>query len=201
MKRNSLLFVAVLALASWAFAQQPSSPAPPPAGSPPPPAGTTAAPSSAPASQPPDSPAPPASPDAGQTPSSGQSGGTSGQSQDSSTSSQSGSTATQDQNASASDNNSGRPLTSDEARKQIEHKLQSEPGLSSRDIHVDVTDHTLVLNGSVPTTNQSLLAQRIAQSYAGSRRVSNKLNIQTSSPANGSPSSGQPQQATPPQGE
>jgi BON domain len=198
MKRNALLFAAVLALASWALAQQPTSPAPP-AGSPPPSPGATASPSGVPAMQPPDSPAPPPSPDAGRTPSNSgerapnsQSQG-SGQAQDSS--------AAQDRADAAGEaqNNPGRPLTSDEARRQIERKLQTEPGLSSRDIHVDVTDNAVVLNGSVPTTNQSLLAQRIAQSFAGSRRISNNLKIQTGSPGTAGSSSGQPQQAAPPE--
>ena len=198
MKRNVLLFAAVLALASWALAQQPTSPATPPAGSPPPPPGATASPGSVPAMQPPDSPAPPPSPDAGRNPAdrapdSQSQGAASGQAPASS--------AAQDRADAAgqAQSNPGRPLTSDEARRQIERKLQTEPGLSSRDIHVDVTDNAVVLNGSVPTTNQSLLSQRIAQSFAGSRRISNNLKIQTGSPGATGSSSGQPQQAAPPE--
>jgi hypothetical protein len=186
MTRKTFLFAAVLALASWAVAQQPSSPVPPPAGSPPPPPAAGAAPSTAPATQPPDAPAPPPSPNAGQSTSADQNAA---QPQSSS------------EAAEQSQNQSGRPLTSDEARTQIDKKLHSEPGLTSRNIHVDVTDNAVVLNGSVPTTNQSLLAQRIAQSFAGSRRVTNHLTIETNSPGatGASPSSGKPEQATPPE--
>jgi hypothetical protein len=196
MKRNALLFAAVLALASWALAQQPTSPTTPPAGSPPPPPGATASPGSVPAMQPPDSPAPPPGPDAGRNPADR---APDSQSQGAAQAHESSAAQDRADAAGQAQNNPGRPLTSDEARKQIERKLQTEPGLSSRDIHVDVTDNAVVLNGSVPTTNQSLLAHRIAQSFAGSRRISNNLRIQTGSPGATGSSSGQPQQAAPPE--
>jgi BON domain len=177
MKRNTIFLTAVLALATWALAQQPTIPSGPPA---------SAAPSGPPTAHPPDAPAPPPSKDAGQP------GTTAGENTSSG----------QAQSSDQSQDNPGRPLTSDEARSQITEKLQSEPGLSSRNIHVDVTDSAIQLTGTVPTTNQSLLAQRIAQSYAGTRRVNNNLMVETSSPgATGAPSSSPPEQADPPQGQ
>jgi|GraSoiStandDraft_57_1057295.scaffolds.fasta_scaffold278228_1 hypothetical protein len=188
MSLKSYLLPAVLASTFVAFGQQPASPAPPPAGSPPPPAGTTAAPSSDQAA-PPDAPAPPPSQNAGQNPSTpaDESQGTP--------------SATEPQESGAeSAQTSGRALTTSEAQSQIEKKLRGEPGLSSRNIKVEVTDNAVVLSGTVPTSNQSLLAQRIAHSYAGTRRVTNNLNVETGAPgATGSSgASGQPQQASPP---
>lgn len=189
MNLKSYLLPAVLASTFVAFGQQPASPAPPPAGSPPPPAGTTAAPSSDQAAKPPDAPAPPPSQNAGQNPS------TPADESQGSTSA----TAPQESGAEAAQN-SGRALTTSEAQSQIEKKLRGEPGLSSRNIKVEVTDNAVVLSGTVPTSNQSLLAQRIAHSYAGTRRVTNNLNVETGAPgATGSSgASGQPQQASPP---
>jgi BON domain len=187
MSLKSCLLPAVLASTLVAFGQQPASPAPPPAGSPPPPAGTTAVPSSDQAAKPPDAPAPPPSQNAGQNPAAYESQGST--------------SATEPQESEAEPaQNSGRALTTSEAQSQIEKKLRGEPGLSSRNIKVEVTDNAVVLSGTVPTSNQSLLAQRIAQSYAGTRRVTNNLNVETGAPgATGSSgASGQPQQSSPP---
>ena len=72
-----------------------------------------------------------------------------------------------------------RPLTSQEAKIQIVQKLQTQPGLSSRDIDVKVTKNSVVLSGSVPTENERALAERIAGSYAGERKVEDRLRIST----------------------
>ena len=72
-----------------------------------------------------------------------------------------------------------RPLTSQDVKIQIVQKLLNAPGLSSRDIKVKVSDDKIVLKGSVPTGNQRALAEKIAQSYAGKRRVDNRLVVAT----------------------
>ena len=72
-----------------------------------------------------------------------------------------------------------RPLTSQDVKIQIVQKLLNAPGLSSKDIKVKVTDDKIVLKGSVPTGNQRALAEKIAQSYAGKRRVDNRLVVST----------------------
>ncbi len=72
-----------------------------------------------------------------------------------------------------------RPLTSQDVKIQIVQKLLNAPGLSSKDIQVKVTDDKVVLKGSVPTGNEKALAERIAQSYAGKRRVDNRLGVST----------------------
>ena len=189
MSLKSCLLPVLLALALVAFGQQPASPAPPPSGSPPPAPGTTAAPSGDQAAKPPDAPAPPPSQNAGQNP------GTPANAAPGSSSA-----SEPQENGAEPEQNSGRPLTTSEAQTQIEQKLRGEPGLSSRNIKVEVTDNAVVLSGTVPTSNQSLLAQRIAHSYAGTRRVTNNLNVETGAPgATGSSgASDQPQQASPP---
>ena len=70
-------------------------------------------------------------------------------------------------------------VSSDEARSEIQQKLQAERGLSSRNINVEVMKDAIVLSGSVPTENDRAVAQRIAQSYAGDKRVENRVVIST----------------------
>ena len=72
-----------------------------------------------------------------------------------------------------------QPLTSQDVKIQIVQKLLTAQGLSSKDIKVKVTDDTIVLQGSVPTGNQRALAEKIGQSYAGKRRVDNRLVVST----------------------
>ena len=70
-------------------------------------------------------------------------------------------------------------VTLDEARSLILQKLQAEPGLSSREINVEVKNDMIVLSGSVPTQTDRAVTQRIAQSNAGNKRVENRLVIST----------------------
>ena len=72
-----------------------------------------------------------------------------------------------------------RPPTSQDVKIQIVQELLKMQGLSSKDIKVKVTDDKIVLKGSVPTGNQRALAEKIAQSYAGKRRVDNRLVVST----------------------
>ena len=67
------------------------------------------------------------------------------------------------------------PLTSKELKIQIVKKLQTQPGLTSRNIHVKVSRDTILLRGSVPTADERTVAERIAKSYSGDRRVENRL--------------------------
>jgi SH3 domain-containing YSC84-like protein 1 len=70
-----------------------------------------------------------------------------------------------------------RPLTSSEAKKQIVEKLRTQPGLYSNDIRVTLRADALELSGSVPSQRDRLLADRIAESYAGDRQVRDRLNV------------------------
>ncbi len=82
------------------------------------------------------------------------------------------------QTAGNSTTNQPRMLTATEAKSQIEEKLRTEPGLDSKQVQVSLTDKTVELSGSVPTSNDRQKAIRIAQSFAGDRQVEDHLTIQ-----------------------
>ena len=67
------------------------------------------------------------------------------------------------------------PLTSQELKIQIVKKLQTQPGLNSREIHVKVSHDAVSLRGSVPTDNERMLAEAIAKSFSSNRRIDNRL--------------------------
>jgi len=70
-------------------------------------------------------------------------------------------------------------LSSKEAKGAIEERLQSEPGLESKDIQVTLTADAVKLSGSVVSTDDRDKAVRIASWYAGGREVQDHLTIQT----------------------
>jgi HSP20 family molecular chaperone IbpA len=67
------------------------------------------------------------------------------------------------------------PLTLQELKIQIVKKLQTQPGLNSREIHVKVSHDAVSLRGSVPTDNERRLAEAIAKSFSSNRRIDNRL--------------------------
>jgi hypothetical protein len=69
------------------------------------------------------------------------------------------------------------PLTSQELKIRIVKKLQTEPGLNSRNIHVKVNRDTVLLQGSVPTADERTAAERIAKASSGNLRVKNRLAV------------------------
>lgn len=69
------------------------------------------------------------------------------------------------------------PLTSQELKIRIVKKLQTEPGLNSRNIHVKVNRDTVLLRGSVPTVDERMAAERIAKASSGNLRVKNRLAV------------------------
>jgi BON domain len=70
-----------------------------------------------------------------------------------------------------------RELSSSEIRDQIQSKLNSEPGLENDRVSVKVTDSEVTVSGSVDDEAEHDLALRIAESYAGDRRVVDKVEI------------------------
>lgn len=60
---------------------------------------------------------------------------------------------------------------------QLESAYQAEPTLTGSNIQVNVSDTTVELSGSVPTGKEKITAKRIAQSYAGNRKVVDKMTI------------------------
>ncbi|MGE5110882.1 MAG: BON domain-containing protein [Acidobacteriaceae bacterium] len=77
---------------------------------------------------------------------------------------------------------STNPADSTSLKQQLDQAYQSEPSLSGSNIQVDVTDSQVQLTGSVPSGKEKLTAKRIAQSYAGNRKVADKLTV-SGSPA------------------
>jgi trimeric autotransporter adhesin len=78
-----------------------------------------------------------------------------------------------DQSASASSSSSD----SASLESTIQDKLKSEPMLSSSSVNVNVTDATIELSGSVATGKEKQTAERIAQSYAGNRKLVNRITV------------------------
>jgi osmotically-inducible protein OsmY len=69
-------------------------------------------------------------------------------------------------------------LSTAQVQRQIQEKLSAEPALANMNVGVKTTDKSVTLTGSVDTERQHDLALRIAQSYAGDRKVVDKLKIQ-----------------------
>ncbi len=62
-------------------------------------------------------------------------------------------------------------------KQQLDQAFQSEPSLNGSRIEVGVTDAQVELSGSVPTAKDKITAERIAKSYAGNRKVVNKVSL------------------------
>ena len=77
---------------------------------------------------------------------------------------------------------------------QIQNALQKEPTLSSDNINVSVSDDTIDLNGTVASGKEKQTAKRIAQSYAGNRKVKDHLTVS----GQGSNDNKTPDTSTPP---
>src|SRR5215831_12379431 len=68
-------------------------------------------------------------------------------------------------------------LNSAEVQQQIQKKLTTEPLLEQNNVKVHVDDDSVVLSGTVDDERQHDLALRIAQSYAGDRRIVDNIQI------------------------
>jgi hypothetical protein len=68
-------------------------------------------------------------------------------------------------------------ITDSDLESHIQNALSKEPTLSGDSAHVNVTGDTIVLAGTVGTNKEKVTATRIVQSYAGSKKVENKLTI------------------------
>ena len=69
-------------------------------------------------------------------------------------------------------------LSASEVEQQIQDKLSREPALANTEIGVKIDATSVTLTGSVDSERQRDLALRIAQSYAGQRKVVDKIKIQ-----------------------
>ncbi len=62
-------------------------------------------------------------------------------------------------------------------QSQIQGAIQNEPTLSGSNVNVNVTETAIELSGTVPTGKEKQTAKRIAQSYAGNRKVVDRLTV------------------------
>jgi len=60
---------------------------------------------------------------------------------------------------------------------RIQNTLEKDPTLSPGSVRVAVSTEAVELSGSVATSRQRLTATRIAQSYAGSKRVVTRITV------------------------
>ena len=70
-----------------------------------------------------------------------------------------------------------RLSTPEKVQQQIEQRLNAEPALQNSKVSVHVDEDLLILNGTVSSEQQHDLALRIAQSYAGDRKIVDKIQV------------------------
>lgn len=68
-------------------------------------------------------------------------------------------------------------MSSQQVEQEITQRLSSEPALSKSNIDAKADENSVVLTGSVDTETQHELAVRIAQSYAGDRKIVDKIKV------------------------
>ena len=68
-------------------------------------------------------------------------------------------------------------LSTPEVQQQIQQGFNSEPMLRSSNVGVHVTENSVILTGTVESEQQHDVALRIAQSYAGDRKIVDKTKV------------------------
>ncbi|HEY5027061.1 MAG TPA: BON domain-containing protein [Candidatus Angelobacter sp.] len=68
-------------------------------------------------------------------------------------------------------------MTDSDLQSQIQNALSKEPTLTGDSARVNVAGDTVELAGAVRTNKEKITATRIVQSYAGSKKLVNKLTI------------------------
>jgi osmotically-inducible protein OsmY len=68
-------------------------------------------------------------------------------------------------------------MSDSDLQSQIQSALSKEPTLSGDSAHANVSGDTIELAGTVGTNKEKITATRIVQSYAGSKKLVNKLTI------------------------
>jgi len=68
-------------------------------------------------------------------------------------------------------------MSTERVEQQITQRLSSEPELFKSNIDAKVDENSVVLTGSVDTETQHNLAVHIAQSYAGDRKIVDKIKV------------------------
>jgi len=75
-------------------------------------------------------------------------------------------------------------------QNQIQNALQNEPTLRNNSLSVNVTDNTIELGGTVQSGKEKQTAHRIASSFAGNRRVKDRVTVSGHGMASTNPNSG-----------
>jgi len=78
------------------------------------------------------------------------------------------------------DGQTGPESVDDRLARRVEFELYSTKAVSLKAVQIRSQDGTVVLSGSVPSRAEKLLAERVAQSVEGVKRVVNHLNTQES---------------------
>src|SRR6185369_15789602 len=68
-------------------------------------------------------------------------------------------------------------LSTPEAQQKIQQGLNSEPTLQNTNVGVHVDENSVILSGTVNSEQQHDLAIRIAESYAGDRKIVDKIKV------------------------
>jgi BON domain len=70
-----------------------------------------------------------------------------------------------------------RELSTAQVEQQIQDKLNSDPALSNAKLVVKADEQSVTLTGTVDTDRQHDLALRIAGSYAGDRKIVDRIEV------------------------
>jgi len=84
-------------------------------------------------------------------------------------------------------------MTDSDLQSQIQSALSKEPTLAGDSAHATVSGDTIELDGTVGTNKEKITATRIVQSYAGSKKLVNKLAVGGRSEKSPAPESKPPQ--------
>jgi len=68
-------------------------------------------------------------------------------------------------------------LSPRQVEQQIQKHLNAEPALANTKLGIKADEHSVVLTGTVDSEMQHALALRIAESYAGDRKVVDKITV------------------------
>ena len=68
-------------------------------------------------------------------------------------------------------------MSDSDLQSQIQNALSKEPTLAGDSAHANVSGDTIELAGTVSTSKEKITATRIVQSYAGSKKLVNKLTV------------------------
>lgn len=79
--------------------------------------------------------------------------------------------------------NAPRELSTEEVQQQIQQKLKSEPALTKFNIQTKASESSITLTGMVDRDEDRALAARIAESFAGKRKIVDHITLrETGSP-------------------